>query len=66
MRKDEFIGMISMMVAVYIFVNLLTTCIGMGEGFSHREREGCNKPTSRIGYVMPGYNFGCWLSEVPK
>lgn len=62
--KDFFVGLALIFVCAWLIINLMTTVFGLGEGFSRET--GCTKETSRIGRVMPGYIFGCWLSEVPK
>lgn len=28
-------------------------------------RSGCDEPKSRLEYVIPGHQFGCWLHSVP-
>lgn len=47
---------------IYGMINFLPLIFGMVDGQYARPNT-CNSPTTRIGYVIPGYKLGCWLGS---
>ncbi len=45
----------------YGLIFICATAIGIGEASGPK----CKKPMNRFEYVMPGFQVGCWLGQVP-
>lgn len=39
--------------------------LALSEGLRHASTDKCIRPMVRIEYIVPGYQLGCWLGEVP-
>lgn len=73
MSREHF-EMIRLNVAIATLVYGLFNLAGLGAGLLSGEagtetspaHQACSAPTTRIGYIVPGFRLGCWLSEVPK
>lgn len=54
-------------LAPWAVMYLLMNVIALQEGYYTRTapRAGCDEPRTRMGYIIPGFQFGCWLGEAP-
>lgn len=58
---DKIATVIGMILALYIFISFWGCFIG-----AVSPQEFCEKPKIRVGYLLPAFDLGCWLTEVPK
>lgn len=57
------------MMKDYIGVFVLFSTIFMLAGYFRPTLQGeqlCDTPRTRLGYVLPQFSIGCWLSEAPN
>ena len=52
-------------LVAYVFINAVGLLTGWVSGVSSDPRDNlnCTMPASRIVYVFPGFQVGCWLSK---
>jgi hypothetical protein len=61
---EEIKGLIWGILFVVFCLNIAATVAGMGSRNTITKSQ-CEEPTTRIGYLLPGFDFGCWLADVP-
>jgi hypothetical protein len=57
---------IAVLTLCWVAITLAMTMTGLMNISTYRGIEECKKSKTRIEYVFPGFEFGCWLGSAPE
>lgn len=61
-ETDDEVVLLGILLGLWLFSNLIPFILGLMNAQS-TWNEACFKPVSKIEYIFPGYQFGCYMGK---